>query len=240
MNNNIILFQGIKFYNLSPSHLIKKITKEGGYLVAPAASSLSKIFKNNAYHQSLQKSAIAILDSGFFCILLRIFSKYKKITKLSGYLFLKNFIDTAYVKNKKILLIDPSKADASTNQNLLKSKKFKKIYNYIAPQYTKRSIKNDLKLIKLLKKVNPKYILINIGGEKQEVLAQYICKKYKKKFSILCLGAAISFLTKKQASINKFEDKYYLGWLKRFLFAPRIYYKRIIDSFFLVNVFFRN
>ena len=73
MSNNIILFKGIKFYNFSSSYLIKKITKEGGYLVAPAASALSTILKNNAYYRSLKESNIAILDSGFFCILLRIF-----------------------------------------------------------------------------------------------------------------------------------------------------------------------
>ena len=74
MRNNIISFYDIKFYNYSFKRIVQKI-KKGGYLVAPAASSLSKILKNKTYHKSLKNSDIAILDSGFFCILLRIFKK---------------------------------------------------------------------------------------------------------------------------------------------------------------------
>ena len=46
---------------------------KGGLLVAPAASALSKIKSDNNYYHSLKNSDVAILDSGFFCILLRIF-----------------------------------------------------------------------------------------------------------------------------------------------------------------------
>ena len=70
MSNNIIFFKNIKFYNLSPRKVLKKMIDEGGYLVAPAASSLQTISKNKSYHRALQDSTIAILDSGFFCILL--------------------------------------------------------------------------------------------------------------------------------------------------------------------------
>ena len=70
MKKKIIIFKGIKFYNCSFEKIIEKINK-GGYLVAPAASSLSKIKKNETYYESLKKADVAILDSGFFCILLR-------------------------------------------------------------------------------------------------------------------------------------------------------------------------
>ena len=76
MKNYIINFYDIKFYNYSFKKTIQKID-EGGYLVAPAASSLSKILQNKTYYKSLKNSNIAILDSGFFCILLRIFKKKK-------------------------------------------------------------------------------------------------------------------------------------------------------------------
>ena len=77
MKNKIITYKGIKFYNYSFTKIVSKIDK-GGYLVAPAASALSSIINNKEYHESLKKSDIAIFDSGFFCILLRIF-KGKKI-----------------------------------------------------------------------------------------------------------------------------------------------------------------
>ena len=71
MKNNIIIYKGIKFYNYSFTKIVSKIDK-GGYLVAPAASALSSITDNREYYESLKKSDIAIFDSGFFCILLRI------------------------------------------------------------------------------------------------------------------------------------------------------------------------
>ena len=64
----------------------------------------------------------------------------------------------------------------------------------------------------------PRYILINLGGETQEILALYIKEKVDYKVSILCTGAAIAFLTKRQAPINDIIDKYYLGWLIRILY----------------------
>ena len=45
MQENIINFKGIKFYNYSFDQLFKKINK-GGLLVAPAASALTNISEN--------------------------------------------------------------------------------------------------------------------------------------------------------------------------------------------------
>ena len=89
MEDSIVNFKGIKFHNNDFASSFSVIN-EGGYLVAPAASALSTITKDKIYYNSLIQSDIAILDSGFFCILLRIF-KGEKVNKFSGYLFLKNF-----------------------------------------------------------------------------------------------------------------------------------------------------
>ena len=66
---------------------IKKQFDKGGVLVAPAASALTEIYDNKDYYKALKKADIAILDSGFFCILLRIF---KTICALSDFLMLTN------------------------------------------------------------------------------------------------------------------------------------------------------
>jgi len=237
MKKYIIYFKGIKFYNYPPSYLIKKITNEGGYLVAPAASSLATISKNRFYYQALRLSNIAILDSGFFCFLLRVFKQLKP-KKLSGYLFLKKFISTHYVKNKKILLINPTSQEEKKNMKILKKNNFKKIYNYIAPEYFTNMAIIDVKLLNLINKIKPKFVLINIGGEKQELLAEYIYKKSNcRKMAVLCLGAAIAFLTKSQAPITARIDRYYLGWLARLWFNPKVYSPRLVKSVFLVRLF---
>ena len=235
MRKNIFNFYEIKFYNLTFKNVFKKISK-GGYLVAPAASSLSKILKNKEYHKSLINSDVAILDSGFFCILLRIFKK-QKVKKLSGYFFLKEFLNLKFNKKIKFLNIDPNIEESKLNYNyLMKTKKINNVISYIAPFYGKKI--NDIKLINLIKKEKPKFVLVNIGGEIQEILAEYIKNKINYKISIMCTGAAIAFLTKKQAPLmNDLIDKYYLGWFVRLLHNPRKYFSRIVSSMNLIKLF---
>ena len=233
MKKKIIIFKGIKFYNCSFEKIIEKINK-GGYLVAPAASSLSKIKKNETYYESLKKADVAILDSGFFCILLRLFKNYK-VKKLSGYLFLRKFLKLNFSKKTKFLTIDPSYVDSKINFNYLTTLGIKNINSYVAPVYKNKII--DSNLLKLVTNLKPNYILINLGGEVQEILALYIKKNIKFKTSIFCTGAAIAFLTKRQAPINDIIDKFYLGWFIRLIHNPKKYFIRIVSSIGLIKFF---
>jgi UDP-N-acetyl-D-mannosaminuronic acid transferase (WecB/TagA/CpsF family) len=230
-------FYGIKFYDWKFNKILQKLNK-GGYLVAPAASALSSINNNKSYYQSLKQSRCAIFDSGFFCILLRIFQIYNP-TKLSGFLFLKKFLNCRKIKNKKILLINSNETQSIKNKKLMYIKKFRKVFLYTAPFYKFNNIYKDQKIINYINKIKPFYILINIGGGKQEPLASMITNKIKFKCRILCLGAAIDFLNKLQAPINEFIDKLYLGWLARLIYNPRIFFVRVIYSLTLVNFFFK-
>ena len=233
MNRDIINFRNIKFYNSSFEKILSKINK-GGYLVAPAASSLSQIDKNKLYYKSLVQSDVAILDSGLFCILLRIFKGYK-VNKLSGYLFLRKFLKVSSVKKFKFITIDPSDIDSKHNLEYLSKNNFKNVTSYVAPLYTNQI--KDEKLLKKIKTLKPKYILINIGGGTQEILAQYIKNNVKLNISIFCTGAAIAFLTKRQAPINDYVDKFYLGWLVRLIHDPKKYFTRITNSLNLIKFF---
>ena len=232
MKNNIIIYKGIKFYNYSFTKIVSKIDK-GGYLVAPAASALSSISRNKKYHTSLKKSDIAIFDSGFFCILLRIF-KGKKVNKLSGYFFLKKFLGINFKKKTKFLTVDPTITDSKLNKLYLRSRNIKNVKGYVAPKYDHNNIR-DPKLIKLIKKYKPKYIIINIGGEIQEILGLFIKNNINYKTSIICTGAAIAFLTKRQAPINDLIDKLYLGWLARIFFNPKKALLRTMRSLYLIK-----
>ena len=92
-------------------------------------------------------------------------------------------------------------------------------------------------LLKKINKYKPKYILINLGGEVQEILAMYIKKNIKFKVSIFCTGAAIAFLTKRQAPINGLIDKLYMGWVLRLIYNPRRHLLRTIKSLYLIKYF---
>jgi UDP-N-acetyl-D-mannosaminuronic acid transferase (WecB/TagA/CpsF family) len=229
----LLNFYGISFYDLSFNKILRKLN-EGGYLVAPAASALANIKINLEYYESMKKAKIAIFDSGFFCLLLR-FKKIFYPTKFSGYLFLYKFINLKKIKNKKILLINASDIQSKKNLFLLKKKNFTRIFFYKAPIY-KKKIK-DNKIIDIITRLKPYYIIINIGGEKQEPLANFIQNNIKIRTRILCLGAAIDFITKLQAPINLFWDHIYLGWLIRLLFNPRKFFIRTLNSTKLIYYF---
>jgi UDP-N-acetyl-D-mannosaminuronic acid transferase (WecB/TagA/CpsF family) len=239
MKIKIIDFFKIKFFNADYQLIINYLLKKKGYLVAPAASSLINIEKNHHYLKALQKSSVAILDSGFFCLLI-LFFKLKIVKKFSGFKFINFFLDDENLKNFKILSLESTIENLNNNKNLLKSKKFKFKRHYLCPIY-KQDLFYDKKLITLIIKYKPKIIIINIGGGAQEQLALYIKNTSSWKTSILCTGAALSFKsnTSNFFKINILIDKLYLGWLVRSLNNPSFFYLRVLKSLKLINLVFK-
>ena len=235
---NKIIFKKIKFSNLKSKNFEKYI-KKSGVFVFPAGPALASIEKSKRYYQSILKADFVFFDSGFFVILLKVF-KNVNVSKFSGYKFLNLFFDYLRKNKKKsIFCIDPNLKFSKSNRNLFKNLGLKKIYSHIAPKYKIENIQ-DVKLLKKLKKVKPDYIVTNIGGGVQEILAIYLKKNLKHKTTILCTGAAISFFTKDQAPINSLIDQLFLGWFVRLIFNPFIFFKRYFLSLKLIPMVFFN
>ena len=229
---NKIIFKKIKFINIDTKNFDKCIAKKGLF-VFPAGPALASIQKSNQYYKSIKKADLVFFDSGFFVLLLKIF-KNINVKKFSGYKFLGLFFDYLKINKKKsIFSVDPSHKYSKSNKSYLKNLGLKKIYNYIAPKYDCSEL-SDKKLLNLINKLKPNFILINIGGGTQEVLGLYLKEKLAFKPTIICTGAAISFFTKDQAPINNFIDRYYLGWLLRLIFNPLIFFKRYIFGLKLI------
>ena len=228
------MYQRIKIFNINfidaNYKTIKSLLDKGGLLVLPSGPGLSTINDNTKYHKSLKNSDIALFDSGYLCLLLRIL-KGIKVRKFSGFKFLNELLLNLSKKNKKkIYLIDPSYKQSIINKNYLQSKKINKINQYVSPIYKKNRI-YDLKLVNKINKIKPKYIMINLGGGTQEVLGNYLKKKLNYNPSIICTGAAISYFTKQQAPLSNFLDNIFLGWLVRIIFNPIIFLPRYLLAF---------
>lgn len=221
-------FFGIKFID-GNFKSIKILIDKGGLLVLPAAPALLNIKTDKKYHKALKNADIALFDSGYFCLLLRMFKRIK-VRKFSGLKFLKQFLQSQKNNSNKILFIDPSNKDKIINKKYLKSLRLNKIIQYVAPIYNKDYTK-DLNLLKIITKKKPKYIVINLGGGIQELLGSYLKSNLDYKPSIICSGAAISFLTGQQAKIPIIFDKIYLGWLVRIIFDPHIFLPRYLNAF---------
>ena len=227
-----IIFRKIKFNNINFRDFKKYIIKKGLF-VFPAGPALANIEKSDEYYESIKKADFVFFDSGLFVLLLKIF-KNIKVDKFSGYKFLNLFFD--YLKenrDKTVFCIDPNSKFSQSNKIFLRKLGIKKIHNYLAPQYNSLNL-SDKKLLTLLRKKKPNYILTNIGGGTQEILGLYLKKKLKFKTTILCTGGAISFFTGDQAPINNFIDKFYLGWIIRLIFNPIIFFKRYVFGLRLI------
>jgi len=240
MKIRIINFFKIKFFNADYQFIINYLLKKKGYLVAPAASSLINIEKDNHYLKALQKSSVAILDSGFFCLLI-LFLKLKQVKKFSVFEFINLFLHDENLKRFKILSLEPSIRILKLNKYFLQSKSFKFKKHYLCPIY-KQDLFYDKKLINLIIKYKPKIIIINIGGGVQEKLALYIKNNSSWKTSIFCTGAALSFFsdTSNFFKINFLIDKLYLGWLVRSLNNPIFFYQRVLKSMKLIHLVFKS
>tara|TARA_Y100001958_G_C21197193_1_gene524372 strand:+ start:218 stop:949 length:732 start_codon:yes stop_codon:yes gene_type:complete len=231
MASNII-FKKIKFINFIDKEFNQFIVKKGLFTF-PAGPALANIEKSKEYYNSLKHADFVFFDSGFFVLLLKIL-KNINVYKFSGFKFLGLFFRYLKKNNeKRIFCVDPNLNFSKSNKKLIKSLGVKKSFNYIAPIYRPNNLV-DKKLLKLMNKFKPDFILINLGGGTQEVLGLYLKKKLKFKVTILCTGAAISFYTKDQAPITDFIDRYYLGWFLRLLFNPLIFVKKYIVGFKLI------
>jgi len=235
-----IKIKGIIFKNFKVKDF-KKIIQKKGLFLFPSGPGLSTVEKELPYLKALRNADYNFFDSGYFVLLLKYLKKIN-VDKFSGYLFIKLFLK--YIKansNKKLLLVDPNiKLSLSNTKLLNKIGVIKKnIHNYIAPQYNSKSI-SDKKLINIINKIKPDYILINIGGGMQEILGLYIKTNINFKCTIMCTGAAISFLTGDQAPINLFFDKIYLGWLIRIIFNPCVFLPRYLKSVKLISLVSKN
>jgi len=229
-----IIFRGIHFNNYSKKK-INKLFKKNGLLVLPSGPGLANINNDKIYLKALQNSDHVLFDSGYFVLLLKIL-KNIKVEKVSGYLFFKYLIKHLQKnKFKKLLSIDPNNTLSINNYKffLKKGLNKKKIINYVAPKYNSSKL-IDTKLLRLIKKNKPDYIVINIGGGVQEILGYYLKKKFNNRLKIYCPGAAISYFTGDQAPLNKFLDDYYLGWLTRIFYNPWIFFIRYIKAFKLL------
>ena len=229
-----------EFYEISFTEIQEICFSQGGIIVAPAAPALAEIPSNPTYHQAIQGSKIAIFDSVLLKILVLIF-KGINFKKYSGLSFCRDLIAYLPSQNKRILVVEASEEEAEINHTYFKQKKIipsNTLTQYIAPIYNKDNI-HDLKLINRIQEFSPDIILINIGGLKQEILANKIMTNnlYKRNPVVICTGAAIGFLSGNQVKIPIFIDIIGLGWLARVISNPSVYFKRYLSAMNLIPLF---
>ncbi len=234
---------GVEFTSGDTNEIIDYIIKNGGLLTVPAAPALINLDKDTEYRESLLNSDVVICDSGYMTLIWNLLSK-EKVKKLSGLKFIKQLLN--YIKSTSeefkdsIFLIEPNLENFESNRRLFSkfSISISENHVYLAPHY--KNDFNDFGLLKRIIERKPKLIIINIGGGKQEKLGLFLKKNLVDgtiRTSIICTGAALSFLNGTQARIPMWADKMALGWFFRIIHNPRVFIPRYLVAFRLASYF---
>lgn len=208
-------------------------------MVVPAAPALVTMPQDPCYSEALIKSDLAIADSRYMT-LLWLLLRGQRLKRISGLTFLLEFLNLSDLRMPgELFLVDPSEEEASANKGYLDSIgiALSSRFSYIAPFYGKTV--EDRELLRLLDRLMPKYILLNIGGGTQEKLALYLLEHLVYRPAIICTGAAIAFLSGKQSFIPGWVDRIGLGWLWRCFDKPKKFIPRYLSALSLLKLMLR-
>jgi len=135
------------------------------------------------------------------------------------------------------LWIMPSKAEMEVNLSWLNQNGYPVTPEdcFVAPMYPKGAI-TDPSLLSWIGARKAPYIIVNLGGGVQERLGFYLKENLSYRPSIICVGAAVAFITGLQANIPVWADTWMLGWLIRCLHAPGKFIPRYWKALQLIGI----
>ena len=216
------------------------LAKQGGLVVMPSGPNLADLPSEPEYQEAVKNSDLALLDSGFLKFLWWV-RMGERLPRNSGLKFLVKLLnDSEFLKEQGSFWVMPSKDESLHNQIWLKTRGIllEDKECYISPIYEKGQIE-DRSLKDILIKKRPRIIVINIAGGVQERLGYYLRCELDYRPTIICTGAAIAFLTGKQAVIPPWADRLYLGWFLRCIKAPSQYIPRYWKARHLFKLLWR-
>ena len=201
---------------------------EGGLLTAPSGPGLAgDLLSEPAYRRALEASDIVLTDSAFMVMLWRV-RTVSRLPRNSGLAFLRVWLNRAAQRQPgAVLWVMPSEKERDLARSWLAAHghRTEAADFYVAPIYSAGRIE-DRELVALILQRTPKAIYVGIGGGVQEPLGHYLQQTLPYRPAILCLGAALAFLTGAQVKIAPWVDRVGLGWLWRIAYDPERYFVR--------------
>ncbi len=227
---------GLAFFH-EPLETALSYSHQGGLFTFPSGPCLAEIDRDTDYYKALTQSDYILVDSGLLSLAWRLIQGVS-LHRISGYQFLKYFLEEkTFRDSQSCFWVMPSQTLMETHLQWLKEQGLITHPQdcYVAPDY-KAVATQDATLLALIQEKKPKYIIITLGGGVQEKLGAFIKNNLEYQPTILCIGAAIAFLSGAQARIPFWADRYYLGWLFRILHQPSIFLKRYFKAWRLVKL----
>jgi len=227
---------GINFFVGDMTELLS-LCAQGNFIVVPAAPALADLPTNPAYRESVEKSDFAITDSALMVLLWKIYTG-QTLTRISGLKLLRGLLADEQLHKPGITYwIMPSEAEKEINLAWLNRNGYPVTpeQTCVAPMYPEGPI-SDASILNWIEAQKPPYVVINLGGGVQERLGFYLKENLSYRPSIICIGAAVAFLTGVQAAIPTWADSWRLGWLSRCLHEPRKFIPRYWRALRLIPI----
>jgi UDP-N-acetyl-D-mannosaminuronic acid transferase (WecB/TagA/CpsF family) len=236
MAQNFQRILGISFFVGEMPELLR-LCAEGHFIVVPAAPALADLPTNGAYREAVEKSDFAITDSAFMVVLWKLLTG-RSLHRISGLKLLRGLLaGDALHQPGSSLWIMPSQRELEVNLAWLNRNGYPVTAQecFVAPLYAPGPI-SDPALLSWVEAHRAPYIIVNLGGGVQEKLGFYLRQNLSYRPSIICVGAAVAFLTGLQVSIPTWADAWGLGWLLRCLHAPGKFIPRYWKALRLVAI----
>lgn len=220
---------GIRFFSGSAEAAVRR-THEGGLVLAPSGPGLAcDLLREPGYREAVQAADLVLPDSGAMVMAwnaLHALAPRRRQSRLSGLTYLRALIgDSRFREAGATLWVMPSEDDLAKNFQWLREHGFDNLQRadcVVAPLYRKDESGRicDEMLAKIVHERKPRYLILNVGGGVQELLGWWLRQRLPRDVAIICTGAAIAFLTGRQADIPVWVDRWCLGWFVRCLSAP--------------------
>ena len=215
---------GVDFFVGTIEAATERAVSGGGLVVAPSGPGLAvDLVKSPAYREALTTADLAITDSGWMVLLWRWLTG-EKLPRHSGLKLIRAVLAREDLKAPgAIFWVMPSPEESARNLAWLQAQGFAvtEADTYLAPHYAPGPI-HDEELLRRIEARRPRVVMLALGCGLRAQLG------YRP--GILCLGAAIAFLTGGQASIPPWADRLFLGWLLRLASSPRKFWRRYWDA----------
>ncbi len=204
----------------------------GGLLTAPAGPGLAwDLVREPSYRAALEGSDLVLTDSGFLVLLWRLRTG-RRLPRHSGLKFLRAWLEQDVMRRPgAVRWVMPGQEDLVRTQAWLRTHGYPVADETfeIASYYGTGPIA-DPGLAARIERQRPEVIYLGIGGGVQERLGHYLRGQLSYRPAILCLGAALAFLTGAQVHIPPWVDRAGLGWLWRIGADPGRYSRRYLRA----------
>jgi N-acetylglucosaminyldiphosphoundecaprenol N-acetyl-beta-D-mannosaminyltransferase len=230
-------FLGIPFWGANSEQLLEEADLHGGLLTVPSAPSLAEMGRDPYLRKTYMESDWAVMDGGYVALVLRVFYG-RHWPRISGLQLLEKLLGAnghpraIPFDKRNVLWVMPSCDEEIRVRKMLTGFGLPDAHQhfYQAPVYRTREDFEDAELLAQVIRCNPDWVVLGIGGGKQEKLGYQLREALRREARpmpvILCTGGAVAFLSGGQVRIPIWADRIYIGWLLRIIDDPRTFAKR--------------